>query len=101
MILALALISAGITCVFASLQKPIFDVSLSLSVAPQEREQTQDYQYDGYYALQAADIFSDTVASFFQSPENVVEIYKKAELPLPSEDFKILKKIFTAKKIAP
>lgn len=55
-----------------------YNVSLSLSVYSKVSQPTQDYQYDGYWSVKAADEFSNTVSQWVQSPEVVSAVYQKA-----------------------
>ncbi|MBI2984584.1 MAG: hypothetical protein HYY50_03085 [Candidatus Kerfeldbacteria bacterium] len=57
-----------------------FAVSQSFAVNRVRPEPTPDYQYDGYYALQAADLFSQTVVSWFLTPSMLNEIYARAKV---------------------
>lgn len=76
------------------------DVSISLSVPVPERPRTQDYEFDGYYALQATDLFSETLAGWFRSPDFAAGVYEKAGIPAPENSLRTLSKIFSAKKIS-
>ncbi len=55
-------------------------VSTSFAVNRVNKEPTPDYQYDGYYALQAADLFAQTVVSWFRTPAILQEMYQQANL---------------------
>ena len=55
-------------------------VSESYAVNRLAQEATADYQYDGYYALQAVDLFSQTVVSWFLTPSVLQEMYQQANL---------------------
>lgn len=55
-----------------------YNVSLSLSVFSKVSQPTQDYQFDGYWSIKAADGFSDTVSQWVQSPEVINAVYQKA-----------------------
>jgi len=58
------------------------ETSIAFAVNRVNREQTPDYQFDGYYALQAADLYSQTVVSWFSTPAVVRDIYAKAGIPV-------------------
>jgi len=55
-----------------------YSVSLSLSVFSKVSQPTQDYQFDGYWSVKAADGFSDTVSQWSESPEVINSVYQKA-----------------------
>ncbi|MBI4093234.1 MAG: hypothetical protein HY420_04895 [Candidatus Kerfeldbacteria bacterium] len=74
----------GGTFAWAYGQPPHYTTSLSLSVNRVNKESTSDYQYDGFYALQAADLFAQTVVSWLQAPPVLVEIYEQAGLTPPT-----------------
>lgn len=59
--------------------KPVSYVSsISFSVNRINKQETSDYQFDGYYAIQASDLFSQTVISWFLTPSVLLEIYDQA-----------------------
>src|SRR4030042_3664937 len=57
-----------------------YDVSLAISVYSKVSQPTQDYQYDGYWSVKAADEFSNTVSQWGSSPEVVNADYHKAQV---------------------
>lgn len=69
-----AVIGAGI----ASWLPVKYESSLSFSVNQVNKQETTDYQFDGYYAIQASDLFSETIVSWFQTPSFLLEVYNKA-----------------------
>lgn len=58
------------------------------------------YQYDNYYAIQAAGLEADNLSVIIASPNVVTEIYKNANLEVPAVPFKTLAKSFKTKKVA-
>ncbi|MFA6512464.1 MAG: hypothetical protein WCV86_05075 [Patescibacteria group bacterium] len=59
-------------------QDVVYDTSISFAVNRISRQDTPDYQYDGYYAIQAADLFSQTIVSWFSTPSVLLEMYRNA-----------------------
>jgi hypothetical protein len=57
-----------------------YAVSESFAVNRVNQQTSVDYQYDGYYALQAADLFAQTVVSWFATPSVLREVYSNANL---------------------
>ncbi|MDO8511880.1 MAG: hypothetical protein Q7S57_01290 [bacterium] len=76
------------------------DVSVDISIPVPRRPVTNNYEYDGYYALQATDLFSNTLASWFKSPDFVARIYEKANVPLLTGSIRNVEKVFTVKKVS-
>lgn len=75
-------------------------VSVDITVPLPKRAATSNYEYDGYYALQAVDLFSNTLASWFKSPDFVARIHSKAKVPLETKSIRNLEKIFVVKKVS-
>jgi len=65
---------------FANSRADTYTTSISFTVNRINKQPTTEYQFDGYYALQASDLFSDTVVSWFLTPSVIVEMYDKAGL---------------------
>ncbi len=80
--------------------KPKYVASLSIVVNRVNQQITQDYQYDGYYALQASDLFSQTLLSWFLTPSVLVEFYQRAGLDAPLTSTTALTSRFRARKFA-
>lgn len=57
---------------------PKYAASLSITVDRAAAQTTVDYQYDGYYAIQAADLFSQTLLSWFLTPSTLLSFYTEA-----------------------
>lgn len=79
LILGIAILLALAALIF-SITKPIsYQAIGSLTITPRSNVALKDvYQYDGYYALQASNLFGATVASWLANPDIVIEIFKKA-----------------------
>lgn len=56
------------------------------------------FQYDNYYANQAASAVSDNAIGWLSSASTVAEIYQKAGYPLPTANIRNLGKTFTLQK---
>ncbi len=91
------LIVAG-AYVWAYVQPVRYTTSMSFSVNRLSRQSTPDYQFDGYYALQAADLFSQTIVSWLQTPSVLVEIYDSAGITTPVHSIRSLTSRFKTKK---
>ena len=75
---ALIVVGALAGGIVASVLPVTYESSLSFTVNQINKQETQDYQFDGYYALQASDLFSDTIVSWFQTPSFLLEVYNRA-----------------------
>jgi len=56
------------------------------------------FQYNNYYANQAAAAVSDNIISWLSSASTVAEIYQRAGYPLPTASIRALSKTFTVQK---
>lgn len=74
--------------------------SLSFAVNRVSTVNSQEYQYDGYYAIQAADLFSQTVVSWFVTSPVLREVYAAAGLEPTSDSLNDLTGHFRVKKYA-
>lgn len=79
MIIIITLLFGLFAYVFTLKQDVTYEASGNLTVVPKPTVELKNvYEYGGYYALQAASLFINTIAFWLQSPEIVAEIYKKA-----------------------
>jgi capsular polysaccharide biosynthesis protein len=100
LIITISIITAVSAFVFSVAQPIKYETSLSLSVIKDKTQTTNDFKYDGYYALQTSEIIADSIEQWLKSPEVVNAIYQKSEV---NQDFKNIKsytKKFTAKKMS-
>lgn len=80
---------------------PTYAVHYSYLVSLSEREEVEDFSFDGYYALSATDLFAATLASWISAPEVVVEAHEEAGLALASRDPRDVVRAVKAEKRAP
>lgn len=85
-ILLISVVAALVAYGVAARVKPEHIVHFSYTVSLAQRDVSADFRFDGYYALQATDLFSATLAGWMKTPEHVVEAYREAGLTLPSTD---------------
>lgn len=85
----------------ATSQPTEFQVHYSYLVSLSEREAATEYKFDGFYALQATDLFASTLAQWAQTPEIIVAAHEAAGLSIPTRDPRTLVRIVTAEKTAP
>jgi uncharacterized protein involved in exopolysaccharide biosynthesis len=99
--LGIILAVVGATYVFLTVQPLRYTTVLSLHVARSHSgEQSNEYQYDGFYRLQADEQFADTVVRWLASPRIVSDIYAGAgrDIQIPAE-YK-LDGVFLAKRLS-
>lgn len=80
MVAAVTLVAALVAVIAVATRPKRLEASLAFAVNRINREPTADYQFDGYYALQAADLYAQTVVSWFATPAVVRDIYATAGL---------------------
>lgn len=98
LILLLVVVATAATWVFASSQPTRYGSSQAFAINRINRDTTPDYQFDGYYALQAADLFSQTVVSWFSTPSVLGEVYHEANIDPAIESLNSLPSRFKVKK---
>lgn len=79
----LALVGAVAGLVIASALPTRWSVATAYTINQRQRQAADKaYSYDGYYALEAAQLFTDTLIGWFATPSVAVDIYREAGLPL-------------------
>ncbi len=88
--------------VFAMIRNkdPVYEIHFSYLVSLKEREGGEDYRYDGYYALQATDLFTATLAQWIKAPEVVAGVREKAGYPVSNDSKEVVSSV-KAVKTAP
>lgn len=72
---------AGIAAfAWASFSPARYQTSIAFTVSLIQKQQTPDYQYDGYYAIKAAELVSQSLISWFLTPSVIMDIYEDAGL---------------------
>lgn len=100
----LVLISVVVTTVaflFARQIGPTHQVHFSYLVSLSQRDESEDFRFDGFYALQATDLFSTTLAEWTKTPEVIIAAHREAGLAVKDEDPRGLARLVTASKAAP
>ncbi|MDP2789577.1 MAG: hypothetical protein Q8O51_00400 [bacterium] len=98
LILGVILIPTILAVSFAATQPVSYSTSIAFTVNRINKQDVKEYQYDGYYALQASDLLSETVVSWFLTPSVIVEMYDAAAVPANVTDFSSLTARFKIKK---
>lgn len=100
LIIVVALLAGLVGYGITARSQPRFEVHFSYIVSLAEREQAPEYRFDGYYALQATDLFTTTLAGWIAAPEVGVAAYREAGLVAPA-DPRTLARVISASKAAP
>lgn len=98
LILTLVFVAIGVTTAVVLTTPEQTGVSISFAINRTNREATDQYQYDGYYALQAADLFAQTVVSWFNTPSVLREVYEQAKLDPEIKSLSSLPSRFSVRK---
>lgn len=91
----------AISAFLFSTARPVkYDVSQSIFINKNGSQETDNFKYDGYYAFEAADSLSDSIAEWLKSPEIVNAIYKESGVDPNLQNIKSYSKMFKAKKLS-
>lgn len=75
LIVIITLLVGASSYIWAKQIPTVYRTSISFAVNRINKQDTAEYQYDGYYAIQASDLFSQTVVSWFYTPSFILEVY--------------------------
>jgi capsular polysaccharide biosynthesis protein len=78
LIVVVTLLVGVSTFIWSKMTPTIYRTSISFAVNRINKQDTAEYQFDGYYAIQASDLFSQTVVSWFYTPSFILEVYDTA-----------------------
>ncbi|MFA6042965.1 MAG: hypothetical protein WC786_04720 [Patescibacteria group bacterium] len=98
LVVACVLVPTIAAVLFATTRPDKYTTSLAFTVNRINKQSTTEYQFDGYYALQASDLFAETVVSWFLTPSVIVEMYDRAGLDPQAESLGSLTSRFKIKK---
>ncbi|GEM_PF-2465906 len=98
-VISAAVLGAMLGAAVASTVPPRAKVSLAITISQRSLQETTEYAYDGYYALRAAELVSDTMISWFSTPSVIRDIHAEAGLELSeAEALAAAGRAFRAKK---
>lgn len=86
--------------ILSGLKGAYYDNDMLLLISRSGTQNTPDYKYDGYYAVQASDIFSDNVSQWLGSASIANEIYTRAKAESEMRSLKDFSKVFKADKLS-
>lgn len=91
---------AVVSSLFFSLIQPAkYQIHLDIETKRINRPQTQDFQYDDYYAIQAASLVTDTINSWFRNESIARKIMTEAGFSV--EKLPSLQKFVRSRKLSP
>ena len=76
-----------LSCFIVLSQPKKYEVNFSLLISQTETQETEEFKYDTYYALEAKDKIGDWLVAFLKSPENVSAILNNANFD--DSDFRV------------
>ena len=100
-LLIISFMAAIVAATAAQALAPAPEVHFSYLVSLRQREEATEYRFDGYYALQATDLFATTLASWVHTPEIIAAAYQQAGLVLTDRDPRSVRAAITATKSSP
>jgi hypothetical protein len=97
----LVVIGVSVGLAITKLAPTSYDVSLALNIERKTNDTGQFYAYDGYYAIQATELFGKSVASWFVTPDFVEDILKNADKSDIAElSVKDFRRVFTPEQVS-
>ncbi|MBU3925247.1 hypothetical protein KJ854_04910 [Patescibacteria group bacterium] len=94
------LLALILTLIFSGLKEVSCENDMLLLISRSGTQNTADYKYDGYYAVQASDIFADNASQWLASASIASEIYIRAKAESELRSLKDFSKIFKADKLS-
>ncbi len=97
----ITIVGASIGLAITKLLPISYDVSLSLDIERKAVPTDKFYTYDGYYAIQATELFAKSVESWFVTPSFVEDVLKNADKSdLDQLSVKDFRRVFTPEQIS-
>lgn len=97
----LVVIGVSVGLAITKLAPTSYDVSLALNIERKTNDTGQFYTYDGYYAIQATELFGKSVTSWFVTPDFVEDILKNADKSDIAElSVKDFRRVFTPEQVS-
>ncbi|MCK4525328.1 MAG: hypothetical protein KAU07_02745 [Candidatus Andersenbacteria bacterium] len=100
LIIIIGIITAVSAFLFSAMKPAVYETSISLAINKNKTQNTDDFKYDGYYALQTSEMLADTIVEWTKSPTIVDSVYQKSGVNQNFKNIKSYTKKFTAKKMS-
>ena len=101
LLLVVSFVAAAIAYTAVTRVGSQYQTHFSYLVSLTEREDVSEFRFDGFYALQATDLFTATLATWSSTPEVVIAAHEEVGLTPESRDPRTLGRIISAQKTAP
>lgn len=92
-IIGLGVILAAITYVVAVRRPPVYEGVITLTISGKSQPSSQFYNFDDFYNLQSNGFVVEIVTSWLASPNVIKEIFDQADVGLPANSIKGLRKV--------
>jgi hypothetical protein len=97
----LTIVGASSGLAITKLLPKSYDVSLAVDIERKAAPTDKFYTYDGYYAIQATELFAKSVTSWFITPSFVEDVLKNADkADLDQLSVKDFRRVFTPEQIS-
>lgn len=100
LVIIIVVVLVGIAVYYSFNQKDSYETSTIITVQT-NKEKTDQYQYGGYYAIQASDLFINTMTGWIKSSIFAAEIYKNSNIEFDFAKIRDLSKNIYSQKIPP
>ncbi|NQV13656.1 MAG: hypothetical protein HQ530_05150 [Parcubacteria group bacterium] len=100
LIFVCAVLCGILALIFSALKPASYETSIAFSVQRVNRQDTSEFQYDNYYAIQASELLGNTIVGWLESPEIIREAYQAAGLAVSEDDLNALAQGMKAKQIS-
>lgn len=77
-IILTVLIVVGLTLIYEFVVPPKYEATFSLLITKEKSQQTEDFQYDQYYATKTQEKIGKFIKQYLKNPAIVAQIYKQA-----------------------
>jgi len=100
LIFVCVILSGLLALLFSELKPASYEALVSFSVQKVNRQSTNDFQYDNYYAIQASELLGNTIVGWLESPDLIASVYRQAGLTPKDEELNNLVRGVKAKQIS-
>lgn len=101
LIVMLVIVTVAGALIFRASQETQYEASRAITVTRVNVQETPDYKFDDFYAIQASEFFSRTLIGWIETPAIVLDIYDDAGITAPTSSLSSLARLFKGTRIAP
>ena len=95
-----AVLCGVLALIFSALKPVSYETLIAFSIQKVNRQDTSEFQYDNYYAIQASELLGNTIVGWSESPAVIREAYQAVDLTVSEDDLNALAKGVKAKQIS-